>query len=146
MNQTTLEVRDFVNCRFTNLDPKTRRELRNKLRFFIPYAPHTPMYKAGYWDGFEYMFDQGGRTYINLADRIVPYLVERGWNIVIDDKRENYSFEFPDVNENLFGDKVWPKNHKHEGEPIKLRQHQIDALNTFFSETACLQELPTSAR
>ena len=140
-----LEIQDFVNCRFHNLEPSLKRQLRKELRYFVPYAPHTPMYRAGYWDGYEHFFDQGGRTYNGLLEKVIPFLVDRNIEIELEDKRESFDFEFSEVTSDFFSYKTWPKNHKHEGEPISLRQHQVDALNLFFEHPTCIQELPTSS-
>lgn len=145
MKKTTLTIYDQVNVQFSNLDPVIRREIKQNLRYFISYAPHTPHYKLGRWDGYEYLFSIGAKTYIYLLDRILPILVENNWEIELDDKRPSHSFSFPAIDENIFSDIIWPANHKHEDEPIVLMDHQVDALNNFLNDITCIQELPTSA-
>lgn len=142
--RTRLEIIDQVNCRFHNLDPGTRRKLRSYLKFFIPWAPHSPKYKAGWWDGYEYLIDQGSRTYINLLDEILQPLIDLGWHVELDDKRPAFNFDFPTVDKNIFSHKTWPEKHKHSGEPIVLMEHQVDALNVYLNNTGCVYTLPTS--
>ena len=145
MKKTTLTIYDQVNVQFSDLDPVIRRAIKQELRYFISYAPHTPHYKLGRWDGYEYLFTIGGRTYIYMLERILPILIDAGWEIDLDDKRPGNQFTFPIIDKDIFSNTTWPKNHKHEGEPIELMEHQVDALNNFFGDITCTQELPTSA-
>ncbi len=145
MKKTTLTIYDQVNVQFSNLDPVIRRTIKQELRYFISYAPHTPHYKLGRWDGYEYLFTIGGKTYIHMLDRILPILIENNWEIELDDKRPENIFSFPTVDKYIFSDTIWPKHHKHEGEAIELMDHQVTALNNFFNDISCTQELPTSA-
>jgi superfamily II DNA or RNA helicase len=41
--------------------------------------------------------------------------------------------------------KVWPKGHVQEGEPIMLRDYQVDAINLFLEHPQALQEIATGA-
>ena len=104
MRSTKLEIKDQVNCRFHNLDPATRRELREKFKYFQSYAPHTPQFKAGWWDGYEHLIDLGGRTFLGLLDEIIPWLDEKGWDIELDDSRPTSSFNFPVIDNQIFAD------------------------------------------
>lgn len=140
-----IELTDHVNCRLLNLDPKIKRELREKLKYFMQWARHLPVFKAGYWDGYEYLIDMGGRTYVALLDVIVPMLVESGYEIEIDDRRSTKVFKFPQVDSNMFSHIMWPKKHKFEGQPIVLMDHQVKALQGYFNEPTGIQVLPTSA-
>ena len=69
-----LIIRDEVNVKFEGLDVITRRKISDKLKFFLPYAFHLPAYKLGRWDGNIRFCDIGGRTYLNLLDRILQLL------------------------------------------------------------------------
>lgn len=145
MKKTTLTIYDQVNVQFSNLDPIIRRAIKQELKYFISYAPHTPHYKLGRWDGYEYLFTIGGRTYIYMLERILPILIENNWEIELDDKRPGNHFSFPTIDKYIFSDTIWPKHHKREGESIELMDHQVTALNNFFNDITCTQELPTSA-
>lgn len=145
MNKITLELTDQVNCRLIGLDPKIKRKLRDKLKYFMEWARHIPTFKAGYWDGYEYLMDVGGRTYVALLDVVIPILIEEGYEIELDDKRTFHNFKFPEVDANMFAHIVWPEKHKFEGEPIVLMEHQVTALKNYFENPAGIQVLPTSA-
>lgn len=146
MKTLTIEVTNQVRCRLRGLEPKDMRNVRKKLSYFQQWARHSPAYKAGYWDGVEYLCDAGGRTYINLLENVLPEIIENGYQIEIADNRPERHFVFPEnIDENIFAGKVWPENHKHAGEPIILRQHQVDALNLFTKNIQSVIELPTSA-
>jgi superfamily II DNA or RNA helicase len=44
-----------------------------------------------------------------------------------------------------FSDKVWPKGHTQEGEPIMLRDYQVEIVNNFLKNPQCIQEVATGA-
>ena len=143
--KTTLKILDSVNCKFCDLDPFVRRQIVDKLKFFVPYARHTPMFKTGRWDGKVAFATAGGATYINLLDRVLDIVYDAGYEIEIEDLRPQYHFEFPEIDESYLADRTWPKGHPMEGQPIMLRDHQVAAANTFFKNTQSIQELATGA-
>tara|TARA_B110000259_G_scaffold149095_1_gene168235 strand:+ start:1102 stop:2427 length:1326 start_codon:yes stop_codon:yes gene_type:complete len=104
-----------------------------------------PAYKLGRWDGTVRFCDVGGRTYLNLLDDVLPVIIEQGYEIVIDDRRENELMEFEHVTENFWDGVVWPEGHINAGEPIMLRDYQVDVINQFISAPQCLQEIATGA-
>tara|TARA_R110000851_G_scaffold66604_3_gene150490 strand:+ start:1642 stop:2967 length:1326 start_codon:yes stop_codon:yes gene_type:complete len=104
-----------------------------------------PAYKLGRWDGTVRFCDVGGRTFLNLLDDVLPVIIEQGYEIVIDDRRENELMEFEHVTENFWDGVVWPEGHINAGEPIMLRDYQVDVINQFISAPQCLQEIATGA-
>lgn len=145
MSKCTIIIRDEVNVKLEGLDPSTRRKCSDKLKFFLPHAFHMPAYKLGRWDGTVRFCDVGGRTYLNLLDDVLPVIIEQGYEIVIDDRRENELMEFEHVTENFWDGVVWPEGHINAGEPIMLRDYQVDVINQFISAPQCLQEIATGA-
>ena len=97
MNKVTLQIRDEVNVKFEGLDVSTRRKISDKLKYFVPYAYHLPAYKLGRWDGFIRFCDIGGRTYLNLIDKVLPLIEQQGYEIDIQDNRKEYNFVFDKV-------------------------------------------------
>ena len=91
---TKLIIKDEVNVRFENLDVITRRKISDKLKYFLPYAYHLPSYKLGRWDGHIRFCDIGGRTYLNLLDRILPIIEDQDYEIDIEDQRQKHEFNF----------------------------------------------------
>jgi len=145
MPKTKLVIRDEVNVKFTDLDVKTRRKISDKAKYFLPYAYHMPAYKLGRWDGCVRFCDIGGRTYLNLLDKLLPIVQEAGYSIDIKDMRQSWQFEFSKVEQTDYEDIAWPKGHPAEGEPVLLRDYQVDVINKFLENTQCLQEVATGA-
>jgi len=104
-----------------------------------------PAYKLGRWDGTVRFCDVGGRTFLNLLDDVLPVIIAQGYEIVIDDRRENEEMTFEHVTENFWEGVTWPEGHINAGEPILLRDYQVDVINQFISAPQCLQEIATGA-
>ena len=143
--KTKLILKDEVNCKFEGLALTTRRKLEKKLKFFLPYAYHVPAYKLGRWDGCVGFFTMGGATFVNCLPHILPVLEEEGYSIDIEDSRESHDFKFDLVTEELFHSRTWPQRHPSAGEPIVLRDYQVEVINQFLQTPHCLQEIATGA-
>jgi len=146
--QCKLVLQTEVNAKFEGLDPGIRRKLVEATKFFIPYARHTPAFKLGRWDGTVSYTTIGGSTYINLLDRLLP-IVEESYDVELVDNREIHDFIFPDVDEDYFttykDSCVWPPKHPAAGQLIKLRDYQVDIVNTYLTNLQCIQEISTGA-
>ena len=138
-------LKDEVNCKVEGLDLDTRRKCEKKLKFFLPYAYHVPAYKLGRWDGCISYFTVGGVTFINLLEKILPTIIDSGYEPVIVDNRKQYTWDFPTVTQDTYKDVQWPKGHSAEGEPIQLRDYQVEVINKYLSTPHCLQEIATGA-
>lgn len=145
MGKCVLEIRDEVNVRFTGLDVKTRRKISDAVKYFLPYAYHMPAYKLGRWDGCIRYCDIGGRTYFHLLDRLLPIVASDGYEIEVIDKRLKWDFSFNQVTKDSYKHVSWPKGHPVEGQPIELRDYQVDIINKFLDNPQCLQEIATGA-
>ena len=104
-----------------------------------------PAVKLGRWDGTVSFFTQGGLTYVNLLNEIIPILEESNYTFDLDDRREQWDLKFEPVTTETFSDKTWPEGHTHEGQPIVLRDHQVEVINNFINNPQCLQEVATAA-
>jgi superfamily II DNA or RNA helicase len=141
-------IRDEVNIKIEGLAVDVRRKLSNALKFELPYARHMPQYKLGRWDGTTTFFGLGGNGYLNHLDVVLPILEECGVSVEeIDDQRNVHDFKFEQITENYWADKgkVWPTGHPIAGQPIVLRDYQLDAINGFMEHPQGLQELATGA-
>jgi superfamily II DNA or RNA helicase len=139
-------VKDEVNCKLEGLELTERKYLSNKFKYEIPGARYLPAVRLGRWDGKVAYFQLGGSTYTNLLPEILPYLDERGYDIELDDLRDYPTqFEFTQVSESTFADKVWPDKHPIAGQPVVLRDYQIEIINKFLANPQCLQEIATGA-
>jgi len=91
-------------------------------------------------------FNLGGSSYVNLLDKIIPYLDNRGYDIELNDVRDyKTNFTFTEIDENSFSDKCWPPGHPAAGQPVTLRDYQVEIVNNFFGNPQCLQEVATGA-
>jgi superfamily II DNA or RNA helicase len=146
MKPATILIKDEVNVKITGLDLDTRRKLTNKFKYEVPYARHLPAVKLGRWDGKVGFFQLGGSTYINLLDEIVPTLISEGYELAIDDRRTyQTSFSFQQIVEDSFAHITWPDKHTLAGQPILLRDHQLEVIDNFLNNPQSLQEVATGA-
>ena len=147
MSVCKLVIKDEVNIKIDGLALETRRKIANKLKYDLPYARHMPAYKLGRWDGTVSFFGIGGTGYLAHLDVILPIIENDGYDIEVEDLRQISKFEFEKVHENYWADKgkVWPKGHPAAGQPIQLRDYQVEAINAFLENTQSLQEVATGA-
>lgn len=146
MATATIIIQDEVNIKIAGLDLDTRKKLVNKFKYLNPAARYLPAVRLGRWDGKVAYFQMGGSTYLNLLPEIVPILEEEGYDIELDDRRTySTNFSFAAMNEDTFKDKVWPKGHEREGQPVVLRDYQVEIINEFLSNPQSIQEVATGA-
>lgn len=145
MDKVILEISDQVNCRFVGLDAALRRKVCEKLKFFVPYARHMPAFKLGRWDGKVSFATVGGATYLNLLDRVLPIVMDAGLDIEINDKRPTFAFNFPEVSEDMLADTCWPEGHPMAGQPIMLRDYQVEAVKRYLDNPQSIQSISTGA-
>ena len=143
-NCTIVEL-DEVNIKITNLDIDTRKSLVKKFKIEDPTARYRPAFKLGRWDGTVSFFGIGGTTYLNLLDQIIPELERRNYDIDIEDQRSSPVPEFTKITSDFWGEKCWPQGHRFEGQPIRLRDDQVEVVNNFLLNTQSLQEVATGA-
>tara|TARA_B100000965_G_scaffold142654_1_gene118806 strand:- start:4450 stop:5898 length:1449 start_codon:yes stop_codon:yes gene_type:complete len=145
MSSCKLVIKDEVNVKFENLDLKWRQRLHQKFKYQIPYAFHLPAVKLGRWDGKIAFFGLGGTTYLNLVDQILPILEEGGVYVDFKDEREKHEFEFNAIDKDYLAHINWPANHPMAGQPIELRDYQVETVNKFISNPQSIQEIATGA-
>jgi len=146
MRQARLIIRDEVNVKIEGLELDARRTLVNRFKYDVPYARYLPAVRLGRWDGKVSFFQLGGSTYVNLLPEIIPVLEELDYDIELDDQREyRTTFEFEQVAEDTFSHILWPKGHPAAGEPIMMRDYQVEIVNNFLANPQCLQEVATGA-
>ena len=141
MTQAKLIIRDEVNVKIEGLELTERKKLVEKFKYEVPGAKYQPAVRLGRWDGKVPFFNLGGTTYINLLPEILPYLVERGYDIDIDDTRPySTTLELGQITETSFVHRHWP-----DGSPIILRDYQVEIVNKFLQNPQCMQEVATGA-
>jgi superfamily II DNA or RNA helicase len=146
MKTATIIIRDEVNVKIEGLELDARRSLVNAFKYDVPYARYLPAVRLGRWDGKVSYFQLGGSTYINLLPEIIPILEKFNYDIDLDDQRDyQTTFEFTQVNEDSYKHIVWPTGHPAAGEPMRLRDYQVEIINNFLANPQCLQEVATGA-
>jgi len=146
MSTCMLHIKDEVNVKIEGLDLNTRRRLMNMFKFEIPGARYMPAVRLGRWDGTVSFFQMGGSTFINLLPDILPELEKAGYNIELNDTRDyTTKFEFKKVDEDSYSNIAWPKGHPAAGQPIQLRDYQVEIINNFLDNPQCIQEVATGA-
>ena len=145
MSSCKLVIKDEVNVKFENLSLEWRKRLSNKFKYEVPYARHLPAVKLGRWDGRIAFFGLGGTTYLNLVDQILPILEEGGVYVDFEDQRKQHDFQFQSIDKNFLSGITWPEGHPCAGQPIVLRDYQVETINKFIENPQCIQEIATGA-
>lgn len=146
MTTCKIIIRDEVNIKIEGLPVEIRRKLSNALKYEVPYARHMPQYKLGRWDGCVNFFGLGGNGYLNHLETIIPILEDNNVLIEeIEDLRNEVNIKFSSIAEDFWGDRCWPKGHRFEGQPIRLRDDQVTVINKFLGTPQALQEVATGA-
>lgn len=140
-----LLIKDEANIALTGLDAATRRKLVQAVEYFQPWARYSPQFRLGRWNGKISFCDVGGRTYLNLLDKLLPIVQEAGYLISIDDRRLKHDFKFDLVDENSYNHVVWPEGHVKAGEPITLREHQVEAINIYLNNLQSVGKISTGS-
>jgi superfamily II DNA or RNA helicase len=146
MKQCTIVIRDEVNIKLEGLDLDCRKALVTAFKYENPAARYLPAVRLGRWDGKIAYFQLGGSTYVNLLPEIMPILDRFDYSPVLDDQREyTTAFDFTAVSENHYNHVLWPKGHPTAGEPMVLRDYQVEIINKFLTNPQCIQEVATGA-
>jgi superfamily II DNA or RNA helicase len=146
MKQAKIIIKDEVNVKIEGLELNIRKALTKKFEFEKPGARYQPAVRLGRWNGKVSYFSLGGSTYMNLLDKIIPVLIDYDYDIELQDLREpSEELQFERVTEDTFSDIKWPKGHEREGQPVVLRDYQIEIVNNFLENPQSLQEVATGA-
>lgn len=146
MASVTLLIKDEVNVKIEGLDLHERKELTNRFKYEVPGARYMPAVRLGRWDGKVGFFQLGGSTFINLLPDIIPYLESQGYGLDIEDLREYQTqFNLEPVTTESYSHVCWPDKHPAAGQPIMLRDYQVEVINKFLENPQCIQEIATGA-
>ena len=146
MTEAKIIIKDEVNVKIEGLDVSDRRALMKMFEFEKPGARYLPAVRLGRWNGKISYFSLGGSTYVNLLENIITYLYDKNYDIELVDLRQSHEeLKFERIKEDSFAGTVWPKGHEREGQPIVLRDYQVEIVNNFLENPQCLQEVATGA-
>jgi len=146
MKQCKLIIKDEVNVKIEGLELGERKALMKMFEFDVPGARYLPSVRLGRWNGKTSYFSLGGSSYVNLLAEILPVIDRAGYDIDLEDTRDyRTNFDFTEVTEETFKHKVWPKNHPIAGQPVVLRDYQIEIINNYLKNPQALQEIATGA-
>jgi len=146
MKTASIIIRDEVNIKIEGLDLDARKALVNAFKYENPAARYMPAVRLGRWDGKVAYFQLGGSTYTNLLPEIIPILEKFNYDIELDDQRTySNTFQFDTMLEDTFSSITWPKGHPMVGQPIGLRDYQVEIINNFLENPQCIQEVATGA-
>jgi superfamily II DNA or RNA helicase len=138
-------IKDEVNVKINRLELTTRRKLANKFKYEIPGARFMPAVRLGRWDGCVSFFSIGGQTFVNLLPEILPIIESQGYDINLSDERPPLNLAFDEIDKNHLSNKKWPIGHTHQGQPIELRDYQVEVINKFLHAPQSIQEIATGA-
>jgi superfamily II DNA or RNA helicase len=146
MNEAKIEIKDEVNVKIHGLELSDRRALMKKFEYEKPGARYLPSVRLGRWNGKISYFSLAGSTYLNLLEDVITYLYDKNYDIELVDLRQNHGkLEFDLIREDSFVDTVWPDKHPAAGQPIMLRDYQVEIVNNFLANPQSLQEVATGA-
>jgi len=146
MKKVKIIVKDEVNVKLEGLELADRKTLMKMFEFEKPGARYLPSVRLGRWNGKISYFSLGGTTFINLLPEILPLLDQAGYDIELEDLRTyKTTFSFNQVTEDTLASFTWPKGHPKAGDSIKLRDYQVEVINTFLSNPQSIQEVATGA-
>ena len=146
MRTARIVVRDEVNIKIEGLELDARRALVAAFKYDVPGARYLPAVRLGRWDGKVSYFQLGGSTYVNLLPEIISILEKFNYDIELDDQRDySTTFEFEQVSEDSFSHIAWPAGHPMAGQPMQLRDYQVEIINNFLANPQCIQEIATGA-
>ena len=143
MPNCKITILDEVNIKISNLDLDVRKALVKKFKYEDPTARFRPAYKLGRWDGTVSFFGLGGTTYLSLLPQVLEYLESKNFYIELEDQRTPITLGFEKISTDFWGEKTWPKGHRFEGQPIRLREDQVEVINIFLENPQCIQEIAT---
>jgi superfamily II DNA or RNA helicase len=87
----------------------------------------------------------GGQTYVNMLDEILPIIEAEGYHINLTDDRPPLQLSFNEIDANYLADTKWPIGHPAQGQPIVLRDYQVEVINKFLHAPQSIQEIATGA-
>lgn len=135
-----LVMEDEIRCSFIGMDKEHLRLFVEAYSLFAPNYFFNPQYKLGNWDGRIRFFTWNGQTYNTLLPEILPSLSKLGYTVEVKDLREAAFFKPAPITEDYFS-----HVETESGEPIKLRDYQVNFVNQLMAAGNGIGVAATSA-
>jgi superfamily II DNA or RNA helicase len=123
-------------------DASAEKELADFFTYEYPGARFTPQYKARLWDGKVRLYDAFRKTlYIGLYEYLVKFCERNGYEL--EQKGDVFSYdEIPMETITEFTDWL---NLRGRGNPIEIRDYQLEAVHTALNKKRTLLLSPTAS-
>jgi superfamily II DNA or RNA helicase len=142
MSDLTISKKDEVYAKIT-CEKHIAKELSEYFTFFVPGYQFVPAYRNRIWDGKIRMFNlQTNQIYLGLLPYIELFCEERKYQFDYGDPRPDIEDEYSVYHAKKFIDSL---NIHARGEPIEIREHQIDAYIHAMQKRRALLVSPTAS-
>lgn len=142
MSDLTISKKDEVYAKIT-CEKHIAKELSEYFTFFVPGYQFVPAYRNRIWDGKIRMFNlQTNQIYLGLLPYIELFCEERKYQFDYGDPRPDVEDEYSVYHAKKFIDSL---NIHARGEPIEIREHQIDAYIHAMQKRRALLVSPTAS-
>ena len=121
----TIRILNEVHMKIIGLHGDHHKVLYNKYAIFAPNYFFSPKFKLGQWDGKIRNYGADGKTFFYLVEEILPTIVQWGYDVNIDDRRQSVIVTPDPVTPDMFAHIAHPDT----GKPIVLRDDQVDGVN-----------------
>lgn len=142
MSDLTISKKDEVYAKIT-CEKHIAKELSEYFTFFVPGYQFVPAYRNRIWDGKIRMFNlQTNQIYLGLLPYIELFCEERKYQFDYGDPRPDIEDEYSVYHAKKF---IGDLNIHARGEPIEIREHQLDAYIHAMQKRRALLVSPTAS-
>jgi superfamily II DNA or RNA helicase len=142
MNELVITKKDEVYAKIT-CEKHIAKELSEFFTFFVPGYQFVPAYRNRVWDGKIRMFNlQSNQIYLGLLPYIEEFCREREYQFEYGDPRPDIEDEYSVYHAKKF---IGELNIHARGEPIDVREHQINAYIHAMQKRRALLLSPTAS-
>lgn len=129
MRKVTIKLINELECDIIGLNTYDSECLYDQYGMHVKNHFHMPLVKLGSWDGKKRLFSYEGRTFIYLLQTLVPKIIERGYEIKIEDERRQFPLPDMQVDEKIFSEFL-----DEYGDPTIIRDYQVMGINAVLKE------------
>jgi superfamily II DNA or RNA helicase len=139
--KATIHIEYEVNCIVQGLTPDHISHFWNAYGIFAENHFFNPKFKLGSWDGMIRYFHSTGKTYVHLLGEIIPTLASLGYDIDVNDLRSGKFVEAKMITADIFSHYIFEDS----GQPLMLRDHQVEITNCLLTEGSGIAIAATGA-